>query len=195
MKFKFYDILSHLIPGFNILFFVLYIFDFTYESTYLVPATACAFLVGFFNSTLSSWLEDFYFFTWGGKPSSNLINCKHIWKVRFYFGKEVKALLSSETKNQNPSDDELFSIAVLYATPASNSRVEDFNANYAFSRAILTAVIVISCIAIIRFYDNLYVYPLVLLAIIIAWLRCKQRAYYFSREVLKTYIKRKKEEG
>ena len=193
MKFKFYDVLSHLIPGFIILFFALYVLEIDYDNKYLVPATAIAFLVGFFNNTLSSWLEDFYFFTWGGKPSSNLINGKNFWKVKFYSSEEVKILLAKESKNRKPSDDELFSIAMRYATPEVNSRVEDFNANYAFSRAILTTVIIISFLALMRFYDNIYVYPLALIAIIITWLRCKQRAYYFSREVLKTYLKQKRE--
>ena len=146
MKFKFYDILSHLIPGFIIyIVYLIYSGD-SFDKDFVVPATAIAFVIGYFINAMASWLEDFYYWTWGGKPSNRLLEGKDIWKVRFYEHAKVKKLLQKESGTKNIMNDALFGMAMRYATPQANSRVADFNANYAFSRVILTTVIIASAV-------------------------------------------------
>jgi hypothetical protein len=135
MTFKAYDILSTLVPGFLCLLTLLNILDTTFDKDMVVPYTAIAFLLGYIVNTVSSWLEDFYFFTWGGKPSSRIIEGKDIWKVRFYHSGKAKTLLLNDC-NPNPTSDELFSAAMRIANGQKDSRVDDFNAMYAFSRAL-----------------------------------------------------------
>ncbi len=190
MNFKIYDILSSLVPGFLLLLATLEFFDIPFDKDMIVAYTAFAFLLGFLVNSISSWLEDIYFFTWGGKPSNRLLNGKDIWKVRFYHSQKAKDLLKSETTNPNPSDDELFSIAMRYANQ-KESRVEDFNSSYAFSRSLLTCVLIGGAFLLIRNYDEWKFYSVILPTIIIVWLRCKQRGYYFTREVLNVYLKTK----
>jgi hypothetical protein len=74
----------------------------------VIADTAVAFLFGYVVNTLSSWFEDFYFFTWGGKLSSALLDSKNIWKVRFYHADEAKALLLMDSRKSSPKNDELF---------------------------------------------------------------------------------------
>ncbi|BBE17847.1 hypothetical protein AQPE_2006 [Aquipluma nitroreducens] len=190
MNFKLYDILSSLVPGFLLLLVILEFFNLSFDNKLVVPYTAIAFLFGYLVNTISSWLEDIYFFTWKGKPSDCLLNGKDIWKVRFYESQKANELLKAETTKSDPTNDELFSIAMRYANQ-KDSRVEDFNSSYAFSRSLLTCVLIGGIFLLIRNYNDLKFYLLIIPAIIIVWLRCKQRGYYFSREVLLVYLKNK----
>jgi hypothetical protein len=190
MNFKIYDVLSSLIPGFILLMAVLELLNIPFNKEMIVPYTAFAFLLGYLINTISSWLEDFYFLTWKGKPSDRLLNGHDIWKVRFYKSQRVKELLKDESKNDKPTTDELFSIAMRYANQ-KDSRVEDFNATYAFSRSILTTVVVEGIFILVRNYDSLNYYLLIIPILLVAWLRCKQRGYYYAREVLNVYLKLK----
>jgi hypothetical protein len=191
MKFRFYDILSHLIPGFIIYITYLEFKEEAFDKDFVVPATAIAFVLGYFVNTLASWFEDFYYWTWGGKPSDRLLDGRDIWKVRFYEHEKTKELLSNESTGPKTKNDALFSIAMRYATPEINSRVGDFNANYAFSRVILTTILIASGFMIYMHYDSYSVYMITIPLIFISWYRSKQRGYYYAREVLKTYLQAK----
>ena len=191
MKFKFYDIISALIPGFIIYILYLEINKTAFDKNYIIPAIAIAFVIGYFINTFSSWLEDIYFFSWGGKPSNQLIDGNGIWKVKFYQYEKVKGLLVNELNSESPKNDELFQVAMRYATPEVNSRVQDFNANYAFSRVILTTILIVGGFVIIDNPKSISSYIYTIPIILVAWYRCKQRAYYYAREVLSTYLKEK----
>lgn len=188
MNFKLYDILSSLVPGFLLLLVVLEFFGITYNKDMSIAYTAIAFLMGFIINTISSWLEDIYFFTWCGKPSDKLLMGKDVWKVRFYHSQKAKELLRNETNNPNPTNDELFSIAIMYANQKAD-RVEDFNSSYAFSRSLLTCVLVGGVFLLIRNYNDWKFYVVILPVLLVVWLRCKQRGYYYAREVLNIYLK------
>jgi len=189
MNFKAYDILSSLVPGFLLLIAVLITLGIPFDKDLVVPYTALAFLLGYMNNTISSWLEDIYFWTWGGKPSNCLLNGKDIWKVKFYHSAKVKSLLLAQTSSDSPSNDELFAIAMRKANGQKDSRVEDFNTMYAFSRVLLTAVLISGLPLIITNYDNWRYYVIIFPTLFVLWLRCKQRGYYYCREVLNVYLK------
>lgn len=190
MNFKTYDILSALVPGYVILIILLNFFNITYDKDLVVPYTAFAFLLGFFINTLSSWLEEFYFFTWGGKPSSCLLDGKNIWKVKFYEFAKTKQLLINECSIENPNNDQLFSIAMRVTNGIKENRVEDFNSNYAFTRVLLTTVLFATMFLLIKNYDDWKYYFILIPVLVVTWLRCKQRAYYYAREVLNEYLKK-----
>lgn len=190
MNFKAYDILSSLVPGFILIIVMLDFFDLEYNNNYVVAYTAIAFLLGYLMNTVASWLEDIYFFTWGGKPSNRLLDGKSIWKVKFYHGAKAKAFLQGETTaNTNATNDELFSIAMRHSN--GNTRVEDFNTMYALARVLLTTVLIAGIFLLIRNYQDWRYYLVVVPTIFIAWLRCKQRGYYYAKEVLQVYLKTK----
>lgn len=191
MNFKAYDILSSLIPGFLVLLVLLNTLGLNYDKDFVIAYTAIAFLIGYIMNTLSSWLEDFYYFTWGGKPSSKLLDGKGIWKVSFYEHEKAKDLLTQESSKSSPSNDHLFSIAMRYANGKKDSRVDDFNANYAFSRVLLTTALTITSLLIFNNYNDWRYYAILIPSLIIIWLRCKQRGYYYAKEVLNEYLKSK----
>jgi hypothetical protein len=93
MKFKFYDILTQIVPGFIIYLTYLKFKTVSFESDFVVPAIAISFVVGYFVNTISSWVEGFYYWTWGGKPSNQLLDGNGLRKIQFYEWKETKKLL------------------------------------------------------------------------------------------------------
>lgn len=189
MTFNLYDLLSQIIPGSIIYFTLLYVYGIEWDKDYMAIATIFAFLFGYFINAISSWIEKFYFWTWGGKPSSNLLSGKNVAYFEFYQGDEVITLLKKEIKKDTASSDELFSIASYVANGVKDTRIEAFNANYAFSRNILTSLIIINVILVGDSSKNInYFLPLTILTIL-AWYRCKERGYYLSREILQVYLR------
>lgn len=191
MNFKAYDILSSLVPGFLAVLILLNALKMQYDKEKVVAYTAVAFLLGYLMNAVSSWLEDLYNWSWGGKPSDRLLDGKNIWKVSFYQSAKVKSLLLTESGNPNASNDELFSIAMRYGN--GQSRVDDFNAMYAFARVLLTTVLIGTVILLVDHYDQLEYYVFLLPTLFAVWLRCKQRGYYYAREVLNVYLRAKEQ--
>lgn len=188
MTFKAYDIFSSLIPGFLLLLAGLYVLEIKFDKDMVVAYTPLAFLFGYMLNTISSWLEDFYFFTWGGKPSQRLLQGKGTWKVKFYHSNKARTSLIQEA-SANASLEELFSIAMRYANGQKDGRVEDFNSMYALSRALLTTVALGSILVLVKHNREWHYYATLLPTVVIMWLRCKQRAYYYSKEVLDVYLR------
>lgn len=191
MNFGVYDLLSQLIPGFVVYLSILRLSHQDWCKDYVFAATVLAFLLGYFVNALGSWLEWVYFWTWRGKPSTRLLEGKDISKVRFFHAKEAVESLSEESQPES-SMDALFSIALRHATGVKDSRIESFNASYAFSRNILTACLLVGFLL----YQDYLSQPLLgvaaLALIFMAWKRCKERAYYLAREVLQVYLRLKK---
>lgn len=185
MKFKFYDVLTQLIPGFLIFGIV----QLTYDIPNLSPLVqiAFAFVLGYLINALGSTFEKFYYYTFGGKPSTNLLDGKSIKSVNFYESEKIKKLLLSKTEEDNPDNDNLFRLAYSITNESDNERIHNFNANYAFSRSILTTLILSTIIASPVFYDELLFYVIVVFLIGITWFRCRKYGYYFAREVLETF--------
>lgn len=188
MNFKSYDILSSLVPGFIMLLAYLPFLGFTYDKDYVIGYTVIAFGLGYLLNIISSLFEDFYFWTWGGRPSCNLLDGKGMWKIEQYNYIKLKQNLISKTDNPNPTNMELFSIAMRSAFSQKDTRMEDFSNNYTFSRTMLTCSIFSSIVIIFCHYNNWKAY-LSILVIILFWYRAKQRGYYFSKEVLQIYSK------
>lgn len=192
MNFKLYDILSSLVPGFIILAASMYMLNIEYNKDYVLPYTALAFLIGYIINAICSWLEDIYYWTWGGKPSTRLLDGKDIWKVRFYESEKVRKYLLEELKDPKASNNQLFHEALRHTNGKSDSRVDDFNAYYAFSRSLLTTTMIAVIFIAFKQYDNWLFYAIAIPSLFVVWFRCKQRAYYYSREVLNEYLKSKR---
>jgi len=184
MKFKYYDLLSHLIPGMVILLTVKFFYKDTLPEISAIPLLAIAFVLGYFTNTISSWLEGIYFFITGGNPTSKFFDKKGIWKVRYYNGNKIKNKLLAKLECSDLSNLELFGEAMRIANATDSSRLDDFNSIYAFSRSILTAVLISGGILIYSNPKVLTVYIIVFILFIIALIRFRQRSGYYIREVL-----------
>jgi hypothetical protein len=69
-----------------------------------------------------------------------------------------------------------------------NERIKDFNANYAFTRSLLTTTLIASTLLIIENINDYRYYAALLPILFITWYRCKQRAFYYAKEVLCEYL-------
>lgn len=59
MNFSLYDILAQLIPGFVTYLSLLRMMGISWDKDKAIPATALAFVAGYFVNALGSWLESF----------------------------------------------------------------------------------------------------------------------------------------
>lgn len=190
MKFSMYDILSNIIPGFLILISFHLVLNITSEFE-ITTTLIIAYIVGIINNTLASWMEDIFYFSWGGKPSDQLLDGKNIWKVNFYELDKTKNLLSDELRSESQTNDALFQVALRYSSISNNERIKDFNSNYALSRNLIISFIISSILLNIKYWFNIYLLLGSIAIILIIWQRAKQRGFYFAKEVLTTYLSEK----
>jgi len=187
MNFKAYDIFSSLIPGFLMLIALLEFVGISFDKDLVVPYTAIAFLAGYLVNAIGSWLERVYFWTWGGKPSSRLLKGKGLGKIKVYNYAALAANLTTKASSATPGTDELFAIAFRSVKQEKDTRIEDFNAIYAFSRTLLTVSLIGGPMILSRHGSEWKYYMIVIPVIMMLWIRCRQRGYYFSKEVLDVY--------
>jgi len=192
MKYSMYDILSNLIPGFLILFALAILIDKSLNELDITASIVLSYIIGYLNNTLSSWIEDLFNWSWGGKPSDQLLEGKSIWKVTFYQADKAKEYLIKEIQVNSPSTDSLFQIALRYSI--TDERVKEFNSNYALSRNLILSFTISSVIVNSYFWFNTWILAGSAILIFIMWIRAKQRGYYFAREVLNTYIRLKEKD-
>ncbi len=76
---------------------------------------------------------------------------------------------------------------------SNNAKVEDFNASYAFSRSLLTCLLFGSPFLLFSNYNDWKYYAVLIPIVIVVWIRCKQRGYYYAREVLSQFLKYKQQ--
>jgi hypothetical protein len=188
INFKYYDILSHLVPGLLIYAVINHYMKQLAPDLPVVPLLAIAYVIGYFNNTLSSWLEGFYRYLMGGNPINSFFDKQGIWKVRFSRGMELKQLLRDKMENQTANNYQVFIEAMKIANSNSTSRLEDLNASYAFSRGIVTSLLITGSLIIYFNYSNFFAYLAVLSLLLISLFRCHQRNGYYVREVLNVVL-------
>lgn len=161
-----------------------------------------SYLAGYVVHAIGSWIEPVLWKTWGGRPSKILFSDE---SPRLGLGSEKLAILSwLKSKSNDPrlstmeneqlkADDfrRFFQIAknLAFANAGSNfkDRIEDFSNSYIFSRNILIAFcIAFLCSATLVYYQILTLkWVLASLSIsLIVWWRARDRAIYYSREIL-----------
>lgn len=184
MKFKYYDLLSHLVPGMVIFLTIQLFYKDLLPAISAIPLLAIAYVIGFFINTIASWLEEFYFFISGGNPVKSFFDGEGMWKVKYYNGPKTKSKLLGKLEDSQANNSKLFIEAMRIANYTDSARLDDFNAVYAFSRSILTSIVISGGFIIYSNPRNLLVYFIVFILTIIALIRFRQRNGYFIREVL-----------
>lgn len=193
MNFKYYDLLSCLVSGILICCSLNLVFDlhFDYEAVTLLGV---AYVVGYFINTISALCESTYYKLMGGKPSDVLLSPKEgvsytgYGRIKFYQTDKAIQLLKKELNDPNASLGKMFGKAMSYSNSDSSTRVPDFNAQYAFSRVMLTTIILLSILWSICYYSCWWYWLIVVFLLFLSYKRCKERGYYYAREVLIEYI-------
>ena len=199
MNFKYYDLLSSLIVGVLTAVSINIVFDleFEYDS---IPLLAVSYAIGYFVNAISGMIEPLYFKFMKGMPSDKLLTpvanqtYTGFGRIKFFMVERAIELLQAELNDRNPSTIRMFSKAISYSASDTNTRVPDFNAQYAFSRVIFTDIITLTCVWAFMFYDSIVFWIAAAILMYISFRRCKERGYYFAKEVLTVYVKTKESE-
>ena len=204
MKFKYYDTLNILISGGTFLYVLAEVLEWKILNQNIIVILPISYLIGYFMNTIGAFLEPIYYWLIGGVPSDCLLTppktchfCKKtlnytgFWRIRFYEYDKAIQLLKDELNDAHASTKKMFGKAMTYSNSNNESRVPDFNAQYAFSRVIFTLVWLSSIILSPLYYNVLWGWLLVLALVIISGIRYKERGYYYAKEVLIEYIKSK----
>lgn len=197
MNFKYYDLLSTIIVGYFAIMAYLIISGIEYNNDLSVAYIAAGYVVGYIINAVAGLMESFWYWTIGGMPSDVLLTPKTgqdytgIRRVRFYHATEAVTKLREQLKDPQANTGKMFSVAMREANSNVNSRVPDFNAQYAFSRVLLTTILFVSAI-LIGYHPCDWKTYLILFPLLIAWNRFKERGYYYAREVLNEYLKNHK---
>jgi len=167
-----------------------------------ILSLALAYVWGYILNAVSGLIEPFYFWTMGGRPSDKLLTppskCRITGKTKNYTGygrikffqydKAIK-MLRDELGDTDACTRKMFGKAMSYSNSNTATRVPDFNAQYAFSRVMLTLALVVGVILSFYYYCQWWYWLIFMVTILLLWNRCKERGYYYAKEVLVEYIK------
>ncbi len=203
MNFKYYDTLSTLISGTVLLFVVSTVINWDITKFNIAIILALAYGIGYVLNAISAFLEPVYYWFMGGMPSKKLLqapktslcgkkrNYTGFGRIRFYEYDKAVSLLKEELNDSEANESKMFGKAMSYSNSNEKTRVPDFNAQYAFSRVMLTLAIASVGIIIPKYYDIWWAWLIATAAILLVVRRCKERGYYYAREVLIEYLKAK----
>lgn len=205
MSFKYYDSLSMLISGTVLLLVISNAIDWDIAKFNTVVVLAIAYVAGYLLNAVSAFMEPVYYWFMGGKPSSQLLKSPKsrlcgkkrqytgLGRIRFYEYEKVVKLLKNELNDNHANEEKMFGKAMSYSNANEKTRVPDFNAQYAFSRVMLTLVIVSAGVIIPKYYELWWAWIIAIAAILLVGRRCKEIGYYYAREVLIEYLKAKQQ--
>jgi hypothetical protein len=153
-----------------------------------------AYFVGQVITSVSSMIQPFLFWTWGGMPSKLAFEGKIPDKYLSYDTVKLVRAALQKTSQNNLSDSAIFNKAMSIARKADGSLSERHNRMYAYNRVtfcnliLVLALFVLSC-----FYGQgkglccaqiICIVIGFLFMLLLHWHRAKQRAFYYVREVI-----------
>jgi hypothetical protein len=202
-KLDYYDIFSVVIPGTLWGCWILVCFPASAEavSTLRLPDAVAgaallvtALFLGHVVQALASLSEPFLHRTWGGRPSSRALRDglgdRYLPKTG---ADRIRAKLRDAAGHTDDAQD-LFLFAMARAGSVDGTRVDRFNSQYAFHRAVVIGTL----LAGLTLAGSLFwgaaaawsgtaiglAFAAHTLLIALFWYRARQRAFYFVREVL-----------
>lgn len=193
MDFKYYDILSTSIVGVVIVAIINHLY-FDDSDLGSIVYLASGYLMGYFINAIGSLLEKNYYKTINGMPSDKLLtivegqNWTGYKRVKFYEAENVIKTLKKELNDDDASVRKMFGCAMRKVNGCEDSRVPAFNAQYAWSRTILTTILIADIQFAFFYYDKCIYWIIATILTLISWNRFKERGYYYAREVLNEYL-------
>ena len=192
MDIRYYDLLSTAIIGVIVVAVANCLFFGNLEIDGVVYL-ALGYLVGYFINALGSLFESLYYKTINGMPSDKLLtlvegqNWTGCNRVKFYEAEKAIEALRNELNDPHASERKMFGCAMRKVNGCEDSRVPAFNAQYAWSRTILTTMLILDFLCAFRYYNDWLFWLIAVILLVISWNRFKERGYYYAREVLNEY--------
>lgn len=216
-RFDYYDAVAHVIPGAVACLFMLYVLDIVGVPLPKISEGSFAqvgigivvsYVVGHLLQAVASTVEPFYYATWGGKPSINLLEVQSktfsdaqrnrlIGDISSYF--KVSEILPEDKKGKRRFYQRLFERCMALCNREKLGRVDRFEVSYSFHRVLLTTfalfflftltlklLICGKWLSIQSDKSVLLIFLICATAVgtAIEFFRARKRAYYYAREVL-----------
>jgi hypothetical protein len=204
----YYDIVAHVVPGtlvLGVLALVPSVFGFTVplprsDALTLAAGLPVAYALGQVVQGVSSLLQPLYYRLWGGMPSAVILEGHSGRLSATRLADLLDTLAAPPAGGQTPEARRaVFASAMAVCNRYKLGRVGEFNASYAFHRALLTTGVLTSVMltaalllselgidsATSAFRPTLvYLLVLALALTVIEFVRARQRGEYFVLEVL-----------
>jgi hypothetical protein len=208
-KYTYYDLVAHLVPG-TLLIAVLAllpeVFGFSLSRPHssvviVVGGLPLAYVAGQVMQALSSFMQPIYYRLWGGMPSGRIaagesrrLRGERLDRIMDTLGSRFNSPSSTPTHRED-----LFADAMALCNRHELGRVAEFNASYAFHRALFTTGAIATVILGVGLAlaelgvtsvsqdlrASLIYFVVLAVALTIAeYVRARQRGEYFAVEVL-----------
>lgn len=206
---SYYDVVAHVVPGtlvLGVLALIPAVFGFTVplphsDAVTLAAGLPVTYAVGQVVQAVSSLLQPLYYRLWGGMPSTVILEGRstRLRGTRLHTLLDGLAHPDSSARESAEERGALFSSAMALCNRHGLGRVGEFNAAYAFHRALLTTGVLTSGMLALAlalselgvdsassaFRPSLvYLLILALSLTAIEFVRARQRGEYFAIEVL-----------
>lgn len=204
MNFKYYDLVNFLVTGAVVLGLLYWCgLQLPFPAEGAVAASAYllySYATGCLTGALASWLQSFYDRPFRGDAAEVLLDPKKkaedgstgFGHIRFYDTERAVTLLKAEQPSEHePTRYELFLRAKRVATATEGERLYEFNAQFGFARSLLTVLLFALPLQVLTHHCSCCTFLLNLLLIVLCWYRYRQRDFYYCKEVLDIYLRKR----
>lgn len=186
-----YDILSKVIPG-ALCFFLTGAYSWAiHQKVSDVLSLFIIYLIGYVADTLAGMLErPLLFKTFTGTPSRRLLENRSFAHIKLHQLPLLDAFITEHYPDLASNKDACFQKIYSEVNKTDVPRVSSFLQAYIFSRNIFFAFMFSAPVYLWRSFS----WGLLIAAAALAtlfWLNSKYRAYYFSKEVIESFIREK----
>jgi hypothetical protein len=204
-KLDYYDILGNVVPGLVLVGGTYMLASWLGYQLTLPPlpdaltvfvVVAIALVLGQVIQALSSILEPFYYWTWGGQPSERLLSGQtRKFSVQYLDALKKrlrKRMLEDEERDVEITNRDLFLYSLAVCNRNGLGRTSRFNSLYAYHRALTTLGIFFLVVTILMLFwaqpsphGKKWVLGVECLSTALLWHRTRQRGEYFVDEVIR----------
>jgi hypothetical protein len=188
MTVSLFDILSKLIPGGLLLFAITQSHAINKIEYNEVVVLIIIYILGYFLEAISSIIENPVLFRlFGGNPAVNLLNGRKFLEIGIGRLDKINEIVEEKYKEHKEDKLRLFLIFHSVVSKKEYPRINHFLEQYTLSRNMF-----VSCLIAGFYYLNCHFtwigVAVFLLMLAIIFTRTKQRNYYFTKEVINSYL-------
>ncbi len=203
-KLDYYDIIGTVIPGVLLVFWAAICFPSVSQVTSssglssafgLLAGFALAIFAGQLVQAIGSLIEPALYWSWGGRPSEKALEEGLGRYLPEEAGRRIRDKLQTKVDNQAGAQS-LFLYAMQVTDAANIGRTTRFNGLYAYHRSQVVLILAALVMAVTssvfgrfaswHWWHTASLLVGLLLILVLAWHRARQRAMYYVREVLLT---------
>lgn len=183
-----FDILGKVIPGGLIYFTINHCLIAEKVELSQIILLIIVYILGYLIETVASIFErPIIFKLFGGNPAIRLLNGKSFLDIQIGRLEELNDHVYEKFQKYKDNKIKQFLIFHSIVSKKGYKRVNNFLEQYVFSRNILISYF-ISGIIYISCHTSWQIITIYIIFLLFFFVRCKQRNYYFAKEVINSYL-------